>query len=121
MFERSIDWVKAQVRRLLDAVRDRSRALTKQLGQWMDRLFDAVEIGSARWRAVIEAIRAVLSGKNPIWAAIKGLWSGLSAETKVLLFLAALVAILLLPVLAVVLLLALLVVAVIVAVRAASE
>lgn len=121
IFERAIEWVKAQVRRLLDAVSHRSQALTKQLRDWMDRLFEAIENSSPRLQAVVEAIRAVLSGKNPVWAAIKGLWSGLSAGARTLLLLAVLVALLLLPVLVVILLLALLVVAVIVAIRAGSE
>ncbi|WP_233272090.1 hypothetical protein [Mycolicibacterium smegmatis] len=121
VFERAIEWVKAQVRRLLDAVRERSHALTKQLQEWMDSLFDAIENSSPRLKAVVEALRAVMSGKNPVWAAIKGLWTGLSAGAKALLILAVIVAILLLPVLVVVLLLALLVVAVIVAIRAGSD
>ncbi|WP_234820525.1 hypothetical protein [Mycolicibacterium goodii] len=121
VFERAIDWVKDQVRRLLTAVRDRSQALTAQLQEWMDKLFDAIENGGPRLKAAVEAIRAVLSGKNPVWAAIKGLWAGLSGAARALLLLAVIVAILLLPVLVIVLLLALLVVAVIVAVRAASD
>lgn len=121
VFERAIDWVKDQVRRLLTAVRDRGQALTAQLQEWMDKLFDAIENGGPRLKAAVEAIRAVLSGKNPVWAAIKGLWAGLSGAARALLLLAVIVAILLLPVLVIVLLLALLVVAVIVAVRAASD
>lgn len=121
IFERAIEWVKAQVRRVLDAVRERSHALTKQLQEWMDTLFDAIENSSPRLKAVVEALRAVMSGKNPVWAAIKGLWTGLDAGAKALLILAVIVAILLLPVLVVVLLLALLVVAVIVAVRTGSD
>jgi hypothetical protein len=121
LFDTAIEWVRTQVHRLLDAVRHRSEALTDTLREWMNALIDDITAGSPGLSAALGALRAVLSGKNPVWAAIKGLVSGLSAGGKVLLVLVVILAILLLPVVVLVLLLALLVVAVIVAVRSSGE
>ena len=116
-----IDELKTQLYRLLDAVLARASTLAKRFQGWMDTLFEAVENGSAGMRAGLEAVRAVLTGKNPVWAAIKGLWSGLSGPAKAALVLLVVLGLVLAPVLLVILLLALLVVALIAAVRAAAE
>ena len=119
--EAVVEWVKTQVHRLLDAVRDRGEALTRKVQEWMDTLVEAVANGGAGVKAGLEGIRAVLTGKNPVLAAIKSLVSGLSGQAKVALALLLVLGLLLGPVLLVVLLLALVVVAVIMAVRAAAE
>jgi hypothetical protein len=119
--EAVVEWLKTHVHRLLDAVRDRGEVLTRKIQEWTDTLVEAVSHGGAGMKAGLEGIRAALTGKNPMWAAIKGLVSGLSGKAKVALVLLLVFGLLLGPVLLVVLLLALVVAAVVVAVRAAAE
>ncbi|HET7667625.1 MAG TPA: hypothetical protein VFK56_16470 [Mycobacterium sp.] len=109
-----ISELKAEVYRLVDAV---LHAFAPRVRAWMDTLFEALEHGGAGMKAGFEGIRAALTGKNPVWAAIKGLWSGLSGPAKTALVLLVILGLLLAPVLLVVLLLALLVVALVAAVR----
>jgi hypothetical protein len=118
--EAVVEWLKTHVHRLLDAVRDRGKVLTSKVQEWMDTLVEAVANGGAGVKAGLEGIRAVLTGKNPVLAAIKGFVSGLSGKAKIALALLVL-GLLLGPVLLVVLLLALVVVALIAAVRGAAE
>lgn len=119
--EAVVEWLKTHVHRLLDAVRDRGEVLTRKVQEWMDTLVEAVANGGAGMKAGLEGIRAVLTGKNPVLAAIKGFVSGLSGKAKVALALLLVFGLLLGPVLLVVLLLALVVVALIAAVRPAAE
>jgi hypothetical protein len=116
-----VEWLKTHVHRLLDAVRDRGEVLTRKIQEWMDMLVEAVAHGGAGMKAGLEGIRAALMGKNPVWAAIKGLVSGLSGKAKFALVLLLVLGLLLGPVLLVVLLLVLVVAAVVAAVRAAAE
>ncbi|MFC9841427.1 hypothetical protein ACFVKB_47935 [Rhodococcus sp. NPDC127530] len=105
-------------------VRDRGAAVTEKVKQkieeWMDPLVGEVAHGGVGMTAGLEGVRAALTGKNPVWAAIKGLVSGLSGQAKVALILLLVLGLLLGPVLLVVLLLALLVMAIVAAVRAAA-
>ncbi|MFG1931876.1 hypothetical protein ACGFK1_14675 [Mycobacterium sp. NPDC048908] len=94
--------------------------LTTKVEKWMDTLVEAAANGGAGVKAALEGIRATLTGKNPVWAAIKGLVSGLSGQAKLAIVLLLALGLLLGPVLLVVLLLALVVVALIAAVRAAD-
>lgn len=120
--EADVESLKTHVYRLLDAVLDRGVVvLTRKIQEWMDTLVEAVEHGGAGMKAGLEGIRAALTGKNPVWAAIKGLVSGLSGTAKVALVLLLVLGLVLAPVLLVVLLLALLVAALVAAVRAAAE
>jgi hypothetical protein len=119
--EAVVEWLKTHVHRLLDAVRDRGEVLTTKVQEWMDTLVEAVANGGAGVKAAMEGIRAALTGKNPVLAAIKGLVSGLSGQAKVAIVLLLALGLLLGPVLLVVLLLTLVVVALIAAVRAAVE
>jgi hypothetical protein len=119
--EPDVESLKTHVYRLLDAVLDRGVVLTRKIQEWMDTLVEAVEHGGAGMKAGLEGIRAVLTGRNPVWAAIKGLVSGLSGTAKVALVLLVVLGLVLAPVLLVVLLLALLVAALVAAVRAAAE
>jgi len=119
--ETVVDWLKTHFQQLLDALQDGGEALTSKVQEWMDTLFEAVANGGAGVKAGLEALRAVLAGKNPVFAAIKSLVSGLSGKAKIALILLLVLGLLLGPVLLVVLLLALVVVALIAAVRAAAE
>jgi hypothetical protein len=119
--EAVVEWVKTHVHRLLAAARDRGEVLTRKVQEWMDALVESVANGGAGVKAVLEGIRAALTGKNPVLATIKGLVSGLSGQAKVAIALLLALGLLLGPVLLVVLLLALVVVALIAAVRAAVE
>ena len=115
-----IEELKTQVYRLLDAVLARALAPAKRFQEWMDTIFEAVEHGGAGMKATLEGIRAALTGKNPVWAAIKGLWTGLSGPAKAALVLLVVLGLVLAPVLLVILLLALLVVALVAAARAVA-
>ncbi|MCJ0902592.1 hypothetical protein [Rhodococcus sp. ARC_M6] len=86
----------------------------------MDTLVDGVA-RSPGMKAGLAGIRAILTGKNPAWAAIKALVTGLSGKTKIALALLLILGLLLGPVLLVVLLLALVVAAVVAAVRSGAE
>ena len=86
---------------------------------------DAIaEGGGAKQQAVVKGFQAILQGKNPIWAAIKGAWSGNDTKIKAI-FVAAVVALVLLlllsPVLLLVLLLGLLIAAVVLRARSAKN
>jgi pheromone shutdown protein TraB len=113
--------LKTHVRQLLDGVRDRGEVLTKNIQELMDSLVDTVANGGAGMKAGVDGIRAALTGKNPVWAAIKGLVSGLSGKAKAALVLLLVLGLLLGPVLLVVLLLALVVAALIAVIRAATQ
>ncbi|GCE41774.1 hypothetical protein Rhow_005433 [Rhodococcus wratislaviensis] len=119
------EWLKDQVGRLVDALRDRGEKEAQNLRQkfkkWLASLVHEVIHSNAGAGAGLEGIRAALTGKNPVWAAIKALMSGLSGKAKVGLVLLLLVALLLGPVLLVILLLALLVAVIVAAVRASSR
>jgi hypothetical protein len=102
-------------------MRDGEEVLTKKIQEWMDTLVDAVADGGAGMNAGLAGIQAALAGKNPMWAAVKGLVSGLSGKAKAALILLVIFGLLLGPVLLVVLLLALLVAGLVAAVRAGSQ
>jgi len=95
--------------------------LAKKIRKWIDPLVDEVAHGRAGMKAALAGLQAVLAGKNPVWAAIKGLVAGLSLEAKIGLVLVLSLALLLGPVLLVVLLLALLVAVVVAAVRTGTD
>jgi hypothetical protein len=119
--EADVEALKAAVYRLLDTLLARGSLVAGQFREWMDTLFEAVEQHSAGVRAGVEGLKAVLAGENPVKAAIKGLWMGLSGAAKTAIVLLVVLGLLLAPVLLVILLLTLLVVALIAAVRAGSQ
>ena len=84
----------------------------------------AGEGGGAQQQATIKGVQAGLQGKNPVWAAIKGAWSGGSVPAKAAVV-AALVALGLLlvlsPVLLLFFLLGLLIVAAVAKARSAKQ
>ncbi|PQP17137.1 hypothetical protein C5613_35130 [Rhodococcus opacus] len=120
-----IEWLKEHVHRIVEAVRVRGETLTQNIRQkiqeWMHTLVDATAQSDAGIKAGIAGVRAVLTGKNPVWAAIKALVSGLSGKAKVALVLLLVLVLLLGPVLLVVFLLVLVVAALVAAVRAAAK
>ena len=74
----------------------------------------AAEGGDAKQQAGAKGVRAGLQGKNPVWAAIKGAWSGGSSQVRAAIVAAVVGMVLLLlvsPVLLLVFLLALLIIA----------
>ncbi|EHI43102.1 hypothetical protein OPAG_09243 [Rhodococcus opacus PD630] len=123
--EAVIAWLKNHVHRLMDAMREHTETvmqnIRQQFREWMDTLVDTIAQSDAGINAVIAGIRAALTGKNPVWAAIKALVSGLSGKAKVALVLVLVLGSLLAPVLLVVLLLVLVVAALVAAVRAAAK
>jgi hypothetical protein len=72
---------------------------------WTRDLTPQAEGAGAAQRAGVRGAQASLRGKNPVWAAVKGAWSGSTATVKAAIV-AALVALLLMLVLSPVLLLA---------------
>ncbi|MBD8052344.1 hypothetical protein ICV35_01525 [Rhodococcus ruber] len=120
-FAAAVEWLKTHVRWLARAVRKRRDAVLRDAPASTDQLIDTVTEGSASTRAVLKGAGAALTGKNPVWAAVKGLISGLSTRTKILLALLVVLVALLAPVLLVVALLALLVAWLVAAVRAATR
>lgn len=95
--------------------------LSRAADGWTRKLTDGGD-GATR-RAGIYGAEAALEGRNPVWAAVKGAWTGSTATVKAAIV-AALVALLLLavlsPVLLLVFLLSLLVVAAVAQVRRAK-
>ena len=84
----------------------------------------AAEGGNAKQQAGAKGVQAGLQGKNPVWAAIKGAWSGGSAKVKaaIITSVVALVLLLLLsPVLLLVFLLGLLIIAAVSKARSAKR
>lgn len=84
----------------------------------------AAESGGAKQQAGAKGVRAGLQGKNPVWAAIKGAWSGGSSQVRAAIVAAVVGMVLLLlvsPVLLLVFLLALLVIAAVAKARSARR
>ena len=86
---------------------------------------DAIaEGGGAKQQAAAEGLRAGLQGGNPVWAAIKGAWSGGSAKVRAAIVAAVVALVLLLvlsPLLLLAFLLALLIVAAVAKARSARQ
>jgi hypothetical protein len=91
---------------------------------WTSRLTAVADGHGAKQQAGARAAQASLRGKNPVWAAIKGLWAGGSNQVKAAIVAAVVALVLLLvlsPVLLLVFLLSLLVVAAVAKVRSARR
>jgi len=93
---------------------------SQKVGDWTQRLDDVAKPrrGAAE-RAAYEGIKAVVTGKNPVWAAVKGGWQGASGTTRALVVVSLTLLLLLSPGVLLLLLLGLLVAAVVAGVRAA--
>jgi hypothetical protein len=94
---------------------------SRKVEHWADDLNDFVASGGPTTQAVVEGLKAKLWGKNPVWAAIKGAWSGASPELKLAAVLILILALLLGPVVLLVLVLGLLVAAIVAGIRAATR
>ncbi|MDV6266615.1 MULTISPECIES: hypothetical protein [Rhodococcus] len=118
--EAALEWLKTHTH-LADSVQDRVGAVTSKLQERMKTFVEGATPHGPAVTAGLAGVRAVLTGKNPVLPAVKGMVSGLSGKTKVMLVLLFALALLLGPVLLVVLVLALIVAGVIAAVRAAAK
>ena len=116
--EPPIDQLKASLQRLAGVLIDRgANAALGVVDRLSGKLEDIADRGGALTGAAAGGLKAVASGKNPVWGAVKGAIGGLSTTTKVLIVLTLVLALLLGPVMLIVLLLALLVFAIVAAVR----
>ena len=89
-----------------------------------DGLDAAAEGGDAKQQAGAKGIRAGLQGKNPVWAAIKGAWTGGSSKVRAAIVTAVVALVLMLalsPVLLLVFLLALLIIAAVAKARSPKQ
>ena len=94
---------------------------SRKVEDWADDLNDFVASGGPTTQAVFEGLKAKLRGKNPVWAALKGAWSGASPELKLAVVLILILTLLLGPVVLLVLVLGLLVAALVAGIRAATR
>jgi hypothetical protein len=94
---------------------------SRKVEDWADDLNDLVASGGPTMQAVFEGLKAKLRGQNPVWAAIKGAWSGASSELKLAVVLILILTLLLGPVVLLVLVLGLLVAALVAGIRAATR
>jgi len=118
----STDVLKERLRSLLDTLLDRLFGLAldqvEALGAWFDEI---AARGGVRVNALLGGARAALSGRSPVWGAVRGAFAGMSQEARIALIVALVLAVLLLPLTVVVVLLALIVAAIVVAIAAASR
>jgi hypothetical protein len=87
---------------------------------WSRDLESVAASGGAAGQAGLRGATAELHGKNPIWAAVKGAWSGASVKLKLAAVLFLVLLLLLAPVPTLLLLLGLLMAALVKAIRAAT-
>ncbi|TDO68382.1 hypothetical protein EV651_102301 [Kribbella sp. VKM Ac-2571] len=95
--------------------------VSRKVEDWADGLNDFVASGGPTTQAVFAGLGAMLRGKNPVWAAIKGAWSGASPQLKLAVVLILILTMLLSPVVLLVLLLGLLIAALVAGIRAATR
>jgi hypothetical protein len=103
------------------ALRYATAKASRKVEDWADDLNDFVASGGPTTQAVFEGLKAKLRGKNPVWAAIQGAWSGASPELKLAVVLILILTLLLGPVVLLVLVLGLLVAALVAGIRAATR
>jgi hypothetical protein len=103
------------------ALRYATAKASRTVEHWVDDLNDFVASRGPATQAVVEGLKAKLQGKNPVGAAIKGAWSGISPEVKLAVVLILVLTLLLLPVVLLVLVLGLLVAALVAGIRAATR
>jgi hypothetical protein len=95
--------------------------VSRKAEDWADDLNDFVASGGPTTQAVFAGLGAMLRGKNPVWAAIKGAWSGASPQLKLAVVLILILTLLLSPGVLLVLLLGLLIAALVAGIRAAKR
>jgi hypothetical protein len=103
------------------ALRYATAQASRKVEDWADDLNDFVVSGGPTTQAVFGGLRAKLRGNNPVWAAIKGAWSGASRELKLAVVLILILTLLVGPVVLLVLVLGLLVAALVAGIRAATR
>lgn len=103
------------------ALRYATAKASRKVEDWADDLNDFVASGGPTTQAVFEGLRAKLLGNNPVWAAIKGAWSGASPELKLAVVLILILTLLVGPVVLLVLVLGLLIAALVAGIRAATR
>jgi len=94
---------------------------SRKVEDWSDDLNSVVGNGGPTMMAALQGLNAALQGKNPVWAALKGAWSGASLKLKLAVVLTLLLMLLLSPVVIVVLALGLLVAAIVAGIRSATR
>jgi hypothetical protein len=95
---------------------------TQKVGDWTQRLDEAAQLRlGAVQRAGYESLKALVTGKNPVWAAVKGWWQGASGTTRAVVVVALTLVLLLSPGALLLLLVGLLVAAIVAGTRAARK
>ena len=115
------DWTDRLSNVAAGGVKDASDAGGELAAEGLDA---AAESGGAKQQAGAKGVRAGLQGKNPVWAAIKGAWSGGSSQVRAAIVAAVVAMVLLLllsPVLLLVFLLGLLIIAAVSKARSAKR
>jgi hypothetical protein len=95
--------------------------LSDKADGWISDLEAYAESRGPAGRAEFEVLKAHLLGKNPVWAAMRGAWSGASVQLRLVAVLVVLLTLLLAPVVLVLLLLGLLLAAIVAGIRAAAR
>jgi hypothetical protein len=80
---------------------------SEQIGEWTNKLSSTAKAAGSAEGVALAAGAASLSGRNPLWAMVKGAWTGASARQKTLMVLVGILVVVLLPVALLVLLLGL--------------
>ena len=114
--------LKAALRRLLAAALERTFGMALDKVEQLSRTFDEIAArGGVTVGALFGGVRAAVTGRNPVWGAVKGAFSALGPGTKAAILIVLVLALLLLPVTVVLLLLLLIVVAVMAIARTRSR
>ncbi len=103
------------------ALRYATAKASRKVEDWAGELNDFMASRGSTTQAVFEGLKAKLRGKNPVWGAIKGAWSGTSPELKLAVVLILVFMLLLGPVVLLVLVLGLLIAALVAGIRAATR
>jgi len=103
------------------ALRYATAKASRKAEDWADDLNNFAASRGPITQAVFEGLKAKLLGKSPVWAAIKGAWSGTSPQLKLAVLLILILMLLLGPVVLLVLVLGLLVAALVAGIRAATR
>ncbi len=114
--------LKASLKRLLKVLLERGFGVVLESVERLAGTFDEIAArGGVKLGALWGGATAGLSGRNPVWGAVKGAFSALSTPARVALILALVLALLLLPVTVVLLLIALIALAIIAVVKTRSR
>ncbi|GAA1974433.1 hypothetical protein GCM10009798_39600 [Nocardioides panacihumi] len=95
--------------------------LSDKVDEWIQGLEEYAASEGATGGAILAGVKAHLQGKNPVWAAMKGAWSGASVQLRVVAVLVLLLVLLLAPVALLVVILGLLIAAIVAGIRGATR